>query len=463
MTLKANLQATGASYGHSQAICGELGPYLAAAGGSQATATLLPRLTRHVVTSGTGGVILPGAQLGDYLQDGDETEISNTTAFTISVYPPLGAAFSGSAVNIPVSLAAGYSVSVLVLSQTLYMPRYYATQSGAGSVSSVGLALPTEFSVTGSPVTNSGTLTGAWVSQNQNRVFAAPSGSAGTPSFRLLVTSDIPALSYAPLTSGTSILSGNGTGGFSNVTIGTNLSFVGGTLSATGAGSVTSVGLSLPSIITVSGSPVTTTGTLTGTLATQNANLVWAGPSSAPAAQPTFRSIVSADLPGNVVYTTGSPANGNLTAFTGANTVSNSNLSGDVTTSGTLAATVKANLKTADIAFIIDGGGAAITTGIKGDLQINFDCTITANTVLLDQSGSIVIDIWKDTYANYPPTGADSICASAKPTVSTATKSTDSTLTGWTTSITAGQTLRFNVDSITSATRALIDLKVVKT
>ena len=47
---------------------------------------------------------------------------------------------------------------------------------------------------------------------------------------------------YAPATSGTSILYGNGAGGFSNVTIGTGVSFATGTLSATGSGgTVTSV------------------------------------------------------------------------------------------------------------------------------------------------------------------------------------------------------------------------------
>lgn len=61
---------------------------------------------------------------------------------------------------------------------------------------------------------------------------------------------------------------------------------------------VTSVGLALPSIITVSGSPVTSTGTLTGTLATQAANLVFAGPVSGGAAAPTFRALVAADVPG---------------------------------------------------------------------------------------------------------------------------------------------------------------------
>ena len=47
---------------------------------------------------------------------------------------------------------------------------------------------------------------------------------------------------YAPATSGSSILYGNGAGGFSNVTIGSGVAFAGGTLSATGSGgTVTSV------------------------------------------------------------------------------------------------------------------------------------------------------------------------------------------------------------------------------
>lgn len=118
---------------------------------------------------------------------------------------------------------------------------------------------------------------------------------------------------------------------------------------------------------------------------------------------------------------------------------------------------------TTDLAFIIDGGGSTITTGIKGDIAVDFGGTITQVTMLADQSGSIVVDIWKDTYANYPPTDADSITASAVPTISTATKSKDSTLTGWTTTITAGDTLRFNVDSVTSITRVIVVLRVTRT
>jgi hypothetical protein len=118
---------------------------------------------------------------------------------------------------------------------------------------------------------------------------------------------------------------------------------------------------------------------------------------------------------------------------------------------------------TASIQFVIDGGGSAITTGIKGDVQMPFACTITAARLLADQSGSIVVDIWKDTYANFPPTDADTITSSTPPTISTATKSEDTTLTSWTTSIAAGDILRFNVDSITTVTRVTVALTVTKT
>lgn len=115
------------------------------------------------------------------------------------------------------------------------------------------------------------------------------------------------------------------------------------------------------------------------------------------------------------------------------------------------------------IVFVIDGGTSVISTGVKGDISVPFACTITGVRVLLDQSGSIVVDIWKDTYANFPPVVGDSITASAKPTVTTTTKSEDTTLTGWTTSIAAGDTLRFNVDSITTAIKATITLKARRT
>jgi hypothetical protein len=63
-----------------------------------------------------------------------------------------------------------------------------------------------------------------------------------------------------------------------------------------GLGTVTSVGLSLPNIFTVTNSPVTTTGSLTATLVPQNGNLVFSSPNGT-SGQPTFRSLVVGDLP----------------------------------------------------------------------------------------------------------------------------------------------------------------------
>jgi hypothetical protein len=114
------------------------------------------------------------------------------------------------------------------------------------------------------------------------------------------------------------------------------------------------------------------------------------------------------------------------------------------------------------VVFVIDGGGSAITTGVKADLEVPWNATITSSTLVCDQSGSIVLDLWRDTYANYPATVADTITASAKPTLSAATKAQDATLTGWTTALTSGDILRINVESAATVTRCTLSLQVAK-
>jgi hypothetical protein len=116
----------------------------------------------------------------------------------------------------------------------------------------------------------------------------------------------------------------------------------------------------------------------------------------------------------------------------------------------------------ANIGLRIDNGANVIPTGVNGNIVVPFACTITQWTLLANESGSIVIDIWKDSYANYPPVVGDSITASAKPTISSATKGQSSTLTGWTTSFLAGDILRFNVDSVTSIKAVDINLVVLR-
>ena len=80
--------------------------------------------------------------------------------------------------------------------------------TGNGSVTSVGMSMPAQFTVTNSPVSSSGTLTATWTNQTANTIFAGPSsGGAVAPTFRTLLDADIPdnitASNYLPLAGGT--------------------------------------------------------------------------------------------------------------------------------------------------------------------------------------------------------------------------------------------------------------------
>lgn len=89
---------------------------------------------------------------------------------------------------------------------------------GGGTVTSVALTVPGvifDSPVVGSPITTSGTFALALATQLQNRVFASPNGASGTPTFRALVASDLPALAPPP-TNGIPYNDGTNTFGASN-------------------------------------------------------------------------------------------------------------------------------------------------------------------------------------------------------------------------------------------------------
>lgn len=117
---------------------------------------------------------------------------------------------------------------------------------------------------------------------------------------------------------------------------------------------------------------------------------------------------------------------------------------------------------TGEIGITIDGAGSEIADGVKGFVRIPYACTITGVYLMADQSGSIVVDVWKDTFANYPPTVADTITASAKPTLSSAISGSDTTLTDWTKTVSAGDVIGFNVDSCTTITRLTLQIVTTK-
>ena len=173
-----------------------------------------------VVTKAAGGTngsiavrVIPGSTLGGTdsnvqfgtLANNDLIQYSTSLGYwtnnapsTISVGTATNLA-GGAANRIPYQTGAGATsfIAAPTVSNTYLEWSGTVFQWSAnplGTVTSVGLALPTEFTVINSPVTTSGTLTATWKSETANYFFAAPNGSAGTPTFRAMVAADVPTL-----------------------------------------------------------------------------------------------------------------------------------------------------------------------------------------------------------------------------------------------------------------------------
>jgi hypothetical protein len=187
-----------------------------------------------------------------------------------------------------------------------------------------------------------------------------------------------------------------GTGVAEEISLGANMTLSGGVLSASvtggGGGTVTSVGFSLPGIFSVSGSPITTAGLISASLATQSANLVLAGPTTGVPAPPTFRTLVAGDIPtiassqvsglGSLATQSGTfsgTSSGTNTGDNAVNTlysglVSNANHTGDATGSTVLTlATVNENLGS----FGSATAAPAFTVNAKGLITAASSTTIT--------------------------------------------------------------------------------------
>jgi hypothetical protein len=112
------------------------------------------------------------------------------------------------------------------------------------------------------------------------------------------------------------------------------------------------------------------------------------------------------------------------------------------------------------LGIVIDGGGTSPPTGAKGFVQVPYACTLTGWTIIADQSGSAQITVSKGTFAAFPT--MSSIVASSPPILSSAQKSTSTTLTGWTTAISSGDILSFNLDSLSTIQRIILELQVTR-
>src|ERR1700677_771490 len=237
-----------------------------------------------------------------------------------------------------------------VLSTTGSVTKWITVTSSGGTVTNFSAGnLSPIFTSSVATSTTTPALTFTLTNAAQNAFLAGPSsGGAGAPTYRAIVASDIPALAY-----------------------------------------VTSVALAVPSIFSVSGSPVTSSGTITIGLATETANYVWAGPSSGSAATPTFRALVTADLPSGTGTVT-SVSTGNLSpiftasvatstttpalSFSLSNAAQNAFLAGP-SSGGTGAPTYRA-IVTADL----PSGTGTVTSFSSGNLSPLFTTSVATST-----------------------------------------------------------------------------------
>ena len=113
---------------------------------------------------------------------------------------------------------------------------------------------------------------------------------------------------------------------------------------------------------------------------------------------------------------------------------------------------------TRTVNYVIDSGSLPMQVGDKGKLTIDVTGVIENIRVLADQTGDIVLDIGKASFADYP--NFNSITAAQRVQLSNSNKYFDDVLNNWSTTITAGDILRFDVISVNNIRRLLISLKL---
>lgn len=207
-TLPVNRGGTGAD-----TASGARSALSAAASGANSDITSITGLTTalSIAQGGTGSTTASGARSAlSAAASGANSDITSLSGLTTAITVAQGGTGATTAAAARTNLLPSFTGAG---------GKYLAVNSGAtdieyvtatsGTVTSVAMTVPTSvLSVSGTPVTTSGTLAVSLQNQSANTIFAGPTtGTATTPTFRALVAADIPSLSYLSSSGGT--VSGN--------------------------------------------------------------------------------------------------------------------------------------------------------------------------------------------------------------------------------------------------------------
>lgn len=105
------------------------------------------------------------------------------------------------------------------------------------------------------------------------------------------------------------------------------------------------------------------------------------------------------------------------------------------------------------IGATMDGGGSAMTSGKTVYFTVPYACTIRAWNITVD-TGTVTFDVWKIASGTAIPTIANTITAAALPAISSGTAVHSTTLTGWTTAVSANDIFGINLNAVSGATQA---------
>lgn len=113
---------------------------------------------------------------------------------------------------------------------------------------------------------------------------------------------------------------------------------------------------------------------------------------------------------------------------------------------------------TRTINYVVDATPNVVSTGVKGQVTIDVTGTIESWTLVSDVPGNLIVDVKKTSYQNYP--SFSSVTGTEKPTLTNQSKNKDDGLSTWDTLLTAGDILRFEVESCDLIKQFMIAMKL---
>ena len=153
-----------------------------------------------------------------------------------------------------------------------------------------------------------------------------------------------------------------------------------------------------------------------------------------------------------------------LANVSGAGNIASINLSGNSSQvlygNGAFAAAPSGGLTTFTRSSTWQSSSGAVTVpAVDVPIYVRSACTLIEATILTQGgTGSCVVDIWKTPIGTYPPTSANSICGGNYPSITSGTTLVKTSLTGWTTAVSAGDTIMFHLTSSSTFTYITIQL-----